>query len=94
MKSKFEFICLISTFDRYAEAIIDRIYDNDRDLAIKIILQPAAAFFNVKPLELALQANCRCFLASKCVQKHLDNEWLKVFFLYKHHFAKLKNFNF
>ncbi|CAF4014436.1 unnamed protein product, partial [Rotaria sp. Silwood1] len=65
---------LYSKLDKYAASIIDRCFENDRDFAINILARPVAAFYNVYPLKLALQANCRAFLASKCVQKHLDNE--------------------
>ncbi|CAF4141881.1 unnamed protein product, partial [Rotaria sp. Silwood1] len=68
--------------DKYAASIIDRCFENDRDFAINILARPAAAFYNVYPLKLALQANCRAFLASKCVQKHLDNEWYALICLY------------
>ena len=62
-------------FDKYAESIIDRCFDIDRDFAINLLRQPATNFFNENPLSLAMKAHCRAFLASKCVQKHLDNEW-------------------
>ena len=55
--------------------MIDRCFENDRDYAMNILRRPAMAFYNVYPLKLALKANCQTFLASKCVQKHLDNEW-------------------
>ena len=42
---------------------------------MNILRRPAIAFYNVLPLKLALKANSRAFLASKCVQKYLDNEW-------------------
>jgi len=42
---------------------------------VELLNKPAVAFFNVHPLKLALKADCRAFLASRCVQRHLDNEW-------------------
>ncbi|CAF1451499.1 unnamed protein product [Rotaria sordida] len=61
--------------DKYAASIIDRCFEIDRDFAFNILTRPADAFYNIYPLKLALQANCRAFLGSKCVQKYLDNEW-------------------
>jgi hypothetical protein len=58
-----------------AMSIIDRCFDNDEDFAVNLLKQPAVAFDNVEPLKLAEQAKCRAFLASKCVQKHLDHKW-------------------
>jgi hypothetical protein len=37
--------------------------------------QPAVAFDNIEPLELAEEAECRAFIASECVQKFLDQTW-------------------
>jgi hypothetical protein len=73
-------ICLVSDLfsrqlDKYAAAIIDRCFDVDRDFAVTLLNRPAVAFYNADPLKLALKANCRSFLASRCVQRHLDNEW-------------------
>ena len=62
-------------FDKYAAAIIDRCFNVNKDFAVNLLRRPAAAFYNPYPLDLALKADCRAFLASKCVQRHLDNEW-------------------
>ncbi|CAF0923823.1 unnamed protein product [Adineta steineri] len=35
----------------------------------------SVTFDNVDPLKVAQEANCRIFLASKCVQRYLDNQW-------------------
>jgi hypothetical protein len=56
-------------------SIIDRCFDNDENFAVDLLKQPAVAFNNVQPLKLAEQAECQEFLASKCVQKHLDHKW-------------------
>jgi len=56
-------------------SIIDRCFDNDEDFAVNLLKQPAVAFDNVEPLKLAEQTKCRAFLASKCVQKYLDQIW-------------------
>jgi len=61
--------------DKYAASIIDRCFDVDRDFAVGLLNRPAVAFYNENPLKLALKADCRAFLASRCVQRHLDNEW-------------------
>ncbi|CAF0814171.1 unnamed protein product [Adineta steineri] len=64
-----------SQFDRDALFIIDRCFDHDEYFAVDLLKQPAVAFDNVQPLKLAEQARCRAFLASKCVQKYLDEKW-------------------
>lgn len=56
-------------------SIIDRCFDNEESFAIDLLKQQAVAFDNVDPLKLAEQAECRAFLASKCVQKYLDQQW-------------------
>jgi hypothetical protein len=56
-------------------SIIDRCFDNDENFAVDILKRPSDAFNKVDPLQLARKANCRSFLASKCVQRYLDNEW-------------------
>jgi hypothetical protein len=56
-------------------SIIDRCFDNDENFAVDIIKRPAAAFEDSYPLEIARKSNCKAFLASKCVQGYLDNEW-------------------
>jgi hypothetical protein len=73
------FILILSLFcrkfDKYAASIIDRCFDVNKDFAVNLLRRPAAAFYNVEPLTLASKANCRAFLASKSVQRYLDNEW-------------------
>jgi hypothetical protein len=66
---------LCSKFDKYAALVIDRCFENDRDFAIHIIGRSAVSFYDENPLKVALKGNSREFLASKCVQKYLDNEW-------------------
>ena len=56
-------------------SIIDQCFDHDEDFAVDLLKQPAVAFDNVEPLKLAEQAKCRAFLASKCVQKYLNQQW-------------------
>jgi hypothetical protein len=56
-------------------SIIDRCFDHDDDFAIDLLKQPAVAFDDRKPLDIAEQAKCRAFLASKCVQKHVNQQW-------------------
>lgn len=62
-------------FDYHAMSIIDRCFDNDEYFGVELLKQPALAFDNVDPLKIAQEADCRIFLASKCVQRHLDNQW-------------------
>lgn len=68
--------CVVfSKFDLHAMAIIDRCFDNDENFAVDLLKRPLAPFQDVKPLRLAQRSNSRSFLASKCVQRYLDNEW-------------------
>ncbi len=56
-------------------SIIDRCFDNDENFGVDLLKRKAVAFNDVKPLQIAQKANCRAFLASKCVQRYLDNKW-------------------
>ncbi|CAF4050025.1 unnamed protein product [Rotaria sordida] len=62
-------------FDIHAMSIIDQCFDNDENFAIDLLKQPAVAFNEIYPLQLARKVNCKSFLASKCVQKYLDHQW-------------------
>ena len=66
---------VFSQFDTHARLIIDRCFENDEYLAVDLLKQPAVAFDNIIPLELAEQTKCQAFLASNCVQKYLDQKW-------------------
>jgi hypothetical protein len=59
----------------HAMGIIDRCFDSDENFGVDLLKKELAAFYEVDPLELAQKAYCRTFLASKCVQRYLDNEW-------------------
>ncbi len=71
----FFFEYYFSQFDNYAMSIIDRCFDNDEYFAVELLKQTALAFDNIDPLKIAQEADCRVFLASKCVQRYLDNKW-------------------
>ncbi|CAF4570547.1 unnamed protein product, partial [Didymodactylos carnosus] len=62
-------------FDNYSNGLIDKCFDNDEHFSVDIVKRRAVALFNCDPLRLAQDANCRSFLASRCVQKYLDNKW-------------------
>ncbi|CAF3929782.1 unnamed protein product [Rotaria sp. Silwood2] len=62
-------------FDIHAMSIIDRCLDNDENFAVDLLKHSAVAFNHIDPLLLARKADCRSFLASKCVQRYLDNKW-------------------
>lgn len=59
----------------HAMSIIDRCFENDENFAVDILKYPTSAFHDIDPLSLARKADCRSFLASKCVQRYVDNEW-------------------
>jgi len=56
-------------------SIIDRCFDKDENFAVDILKRPAAPFGNIYPLTIAQKSTSKPFLASKCVQRYLDNEW-------------------
>ncbi|CAF1049419.1 unnamed protein product [Rotaria sordida] len=56
-------------------SIIDQCFDNNENFAFDLLKQPAVAFNDIYPLQLARKINCKSFLASKCVQKYLDHQW-------------------
>ncbi|CAF0797093.1 unnamed protein product [Didymodactylos carnosus] len=62
-------------FDTYSKALIDKCFDNDENFAVDIVKRKAVALFNYDPRRLAKDAGCRSFLASRCVQRYLDNKW-------------------
>jgi len=64
-------------FDNYAMSIIDRCFDNDEQFGVELLKQNALAFDNIEPLKVAQEADCRVFLASRCVQRYLDNQWFE-----------------
>ncbi|CAF4403416.1 unnamed protein product, partial [Adineta steineri] len=39
-----------------------------------MLKRPSTIFYDNTPLHLAMKGNCRSFIASKCVQKYVDNE--------------------
>lgn len=55
--------------------IIDRCFQIDEIFAVDLLKEPLQTFDRLDPLELAEKANCRSFLASKTVQKSLDQKW-------------------
>ncbi len=84
-------------FDGFAASIIDQCFDVNKDYAVALLRRPAPAFFHAEPLELSLRADCRAFLASRCVQRHLDNEWLYlklIIYFIKLNFYRFGNINY
>ncbi|CAF3800544.1 unnamed protein product [Rotaria sp. Silwood1] len=62
-------------FDTGAASIIKLCFDDDEQFALDLLQRSDIAFKNLTLLELAKDAECKSFLASKCVQRHLDNIW-------------------
>ena len=73
------FIAFNRTFDRHARSIIDECFVKDNDLALKLLHCKATSFYNCDPLDIARRADCRIFLASNTVQKHLNDKWYHEF---------------
>nr|ACD54609.1 transient receptor potential cation channel protein-like protein [Adineta vaga] len=66
-------------FDRHSRGIIDKCYAKDDDFALKLLKSKATMFYTCFPLHIARRADCRAFLASNTVQKHLHNKWFHNF---------------
>jgi hypothetical protein len=66
-------------FDEHSRDLIDRCFTKDNDFAIKLLDSKATAFHNCKPLDVARRSNCKTFLTSNTVQKHLDDKWYHHF---------------
>ncbi|CAF1144352.1 unnamed protein product [Rotaria sordida] len=62
-------------FDTGAASIINLCFDDDEQFALDLLRRSAVAFKHITPLDLVKDAECKSFLASKCVQRHLDNIW-------------------
>ncbi|CAF1067858.1 unnamed protein product [Didymodactylos carnosus] len=62
-------------FDQHAGRIIDECYKIDKNLAINIFESPSVVYFNLIPLQLALSAGCRKFLAADTVQHYCHYKW-------------------
>ena len=65
-------------FDKDSMLIIDRCFQIDETFAVDLLKEPLQTFDRLDPLELAEKANCRSFLASKTVQKSLDQKWFSI----------------
>jgi hypothetical protein len=62
-------------FDLHAARIIDKCFTQNEQLALQILTTKSKLYFDYSPLSLATEASSRSFLATKCVQKYLDQLW-------------------
>jgi len=66
-------------FDRefaiHASTIIDMCFAKKEKCALDILTREIPLYFNKRPLELAEQLDSRVFLATKTVQRYLDQKW-------------------
>ncbi|CAF3653776.1 unnamed protein product [Rotaria sordida] len=69
------FTLFIREFDEHAAQIIDKCFSQDENLALNILTTKSELYFDYTPIELAEEAGCRAFLASRCVQTHADQLW-------------------
>ncbi|CAF1491232.1 unnamed protein product, partial [Didymodactylos carnosus] len=72
---KLEYLKKEKEFGEHAAGIIDRCFQVDEEFALKLLTQESDVFFKYNALYLAREINSRPFLATKCIQKHLDTEW-------------------
>jgi len=70
---------LFRYFDKRSSEIIDECFRKDEEFALDIIKRPAVSFENLDSLQVASDAPSQSFLASKSVQKYLDNKWYNHF---------------
>jgi hypothetical protein len=66
-------------FDHHSRGIIDKCLAKDNDFALKLLKCQATVFYKCFPLDVAQRANCRVFLASNTIQKHLKDMWYHHF---------------
>jgi hypothetical protein len=50
-------------------------FDENDQFALDILKKQSPLFFNRTPLQLAKEINSRAFLATKTVQRYLDQQW-------------------
>jgi len=50
-------------------------FDENDQFALNILTKPSSLFFNKNPLQIAKEINSRAFLATKTVQRYLDQQW-------------------
>jgi hypothetical protein len=62
-------------FDVHAARIIDKCFAQNEKFALQVLTTQSKLYFGYSPLKLAEETNSRSFLATKCVQKHLDRLW-------------------
>ncbi|CAF1465303.1 unnamed protein product, partial [Rotaria sordida] len=62
-------------FDKSVASIIDLCYHDDDQFALDLLSKSPDVTPNCTTLELAQKARCQSFLASRCVQRYLDNSW-------------------
>ncbi|CAF1026030.1 unnamed protein product [Adineta steineri] len=84
-KNKKDLNIIAQEFDRHSRGIIDKCFAKDDNFALKLLKSKATTFYNCYPLDVARRADCRIFLASNTIQKHLHDKWY-------HHFDHQRRF--
>jgi hypothetical protein len=79
MYSIYSFLDENREFDQHSKGIIDECFAQDKNLALNLLGCKAAAFYHCTPLDVARRSDCRGFLASDTVQRHLDQKWYHHF---------------
>ncbi|CAF4094653.1 unnamed protein product, partial [Adineta steineri] len=70
-----EYLQEANKFDDHAARIMEECHKLDEDFADEILKTKSKLYYNYSPLRLAKESNSRRFLATNCVQKHLDKLW-------------------
>ena len=50
-------------------------FNENEEFALDILTKKSPMYFNKDPLQIAKDINCRAFLATKTVQRYLDQKW-------------------
>jgi hypothetical protein len=69
------FIIYDREFDEHAAQIIDECYLLNEEFGLQVLTTKSELYFGYSPLDLAEETNSCSFLATKCMQKHLDRLW-------------------
>lgn len=64
-------------FDKHAAAIIDMCFDENNELALRILRRKSALFSRNDPFQITQNSESRTFLATKTVLHFLDQHWYR-----------------
>ncbi|CAF1364382.1 unnamed protein product, partial [Rotaria sordida] len=74
-EKRMEYVRIGREFAIHASTIIDMCFAKKEQCALDILIRKSPLHFNKSPLDLAEQLDKTVFLATKTVQRHLDQKW-------------------